>query len=201
MRCLTRLKPHLLCSTVIALSALPNVGIAQTRDITKVPGQQPTPVEARQAQPSTAGVKAGPLAIDGSASVSETFSDNVFVTKNNKKADWITTVTPSLTASLGDEHNELNLRGGAILGRYSQFKTENYDDYYANGDGRLQVGTATTVFGGASYDWTHEFRESPDAVNGIRPDALSHGRLLCRRSPQLHAFRSAGGRDDRYLCL
>ena len=39
----------------------------------------------------------------------------------------------------------------------------------------MRLDEATSLFGGARYDWTHESRESPDAVNGINPTRYRAG--------------------------
>ena len=135
------LKCWLLCGAAIALPAcVPQAAAAQAEGVTKVPGAQATAGEMPLSQPLLEGFNLGPFAIDATASAGEMFSDNIFVTKNNKQADWITTFAPGITAGLVDGGNRLNLRAGANLGRYARFTTENYDDFYVGGDGRRAAG-------------------------------------------------------------
>lgn len=166
-------KSWLLCGATLFVCAAAPAAMAQ--DITKVPGAQATAGETPISAPLLEGFSLGPFAIDATAAAGEMFSDNIFVTKNRKKSDWISTLNAGITAGLKDGGNRLNLRAGANLGRYARFTTEDYDDFYVGGDGRLRLDEATSLFGGARYDWTHESRESPDAVNGITPTRYRAG--------------------------
>ena len=165
-------KAWLLCSAALSWS-FPALAGEQTQDLTKLPAELPL-VGAPASQAGT-GVKLGPFSVDGAVAGSEPFSDNVFVTKNAAKSDWISTLSPGITASLGGAATGLNLRAGAEIGRYARYTSENYDDIYIGGDGRLRLGASTTAFGGARYDWKHESRESPDAVNGTEPTRYQAG--------------------------
>lgn len=163
-----------LCAAALQI-VLPGVAFGQTKDLTKIPGQQATPVETPLEQPLLHTLTAGPFAINATAAAGELFSDNIYVTKNRKNSDWISTLATGLTATLGEGGNQLTLRGGVNLGRYARYTSENYNDYYVGADGRVRLDAATSLFGGASYDWTHESRESPDAVNGIKPTKYRAG--------------------------
>lgn len=165
----------LLCGAAVALCTLPQVASAQTQDLTKVPGEKASAMSVPASKPLLEGVNLGPFAVDATVAAGELFSDNIFVTKNNKESDWISTISAGVTAALKDGGNRLNLRAGTNLGRYARHGSENYDDFYAGGDGRLRLDSVTSLFGGARYDWTHESRESPDAVNGLVPTRYRTG--------------------------
>lgn len=163
-------------SVVGLLCASASAALAQAPpDLTKVPADKAEGLATPGANKPAKGIAVGPFTVDATADAGELFSDNIYVTKNSKQSDWITTIGSNLTASLVDGSNELNLRGGANVGRYARFSKEDYDDYYVGGDGRLRIDTVTSLFAGARYDWTHESRESPDAVNGITPTAYRTG--------------------------
>ena len=174
MRKVGRLGRVALCGTALTLFPGSEV-LAQTKDLTKVPSVQTTRGSATLPSTSAAKVTLGPFALDANISAGELFSDNIYVTKNRKKSDLISTISAGGTATLDKDGNQLVLRAGADLGRYARFKTENYDDYYLGGDGRLKLDNVTSLFGGANYYWTHESRESPDAVNGIHPTRYRAG--------------------------
>ena len=183
----------------MAFGLLPQTAAAQTEGVTKVPGEKASAVAPPVSQPLLEGFSLGPFAIDGTASVGGLFSDNIFVTKNRKKSDWITTISSGITAALTDGSDRLNLRAGVNLGRYARFTAENYNDFYVGGDGRLRLDEATSLFGGARADWTHESRESPDAVNGIKPTQYRAGDFYAGilRSFQEFVVR-VGGTADTY---
>ena len=155
--------------------AISQAAFAQDDGVTKVPGAQATAGEAPLSQPLLEGFNLGPFSIDATASAGELFSDNIYVTKNRKKSDWISTLSAGVTATLEDGGNRLALRAGTDLGRYAQYGTEDYTDFYTGGDGRVRLDEVTSLFGGANYNWTHELRESPDAVNGIEPTRYQAG--------------------------
>jgi hypothetical protein len=169
------LKSRLLCSVVLAGCAVPQLVAAQTQDLTKVPSDKGKSVQVPPSNAPDEELDLGPFAISATGAVGEGFSDNIFVTKNNRQGDWITTFAPSLSARLGGPRNRLTLTGGGYFGRYARFTSENFDDYYAAADGRLTPDAKTSLFGGAHYDWTHESRESPDNVYGLTPTRYRAG--------------------------
>jgi hypothetical protein len=167
------LKSSLRLGAAIALCAHADAQ-AQMPDVTKVPAERPA-AEIEAPQPVLKGVTIGPFDVDAKASAGMLFSDNIFVTKNHQEADWIATFSPGVSASLIDGVNMLALRAGADFGRHIRFTSENYEDYYVGGDGRIRIDEATSLFAGAQYGWTHESRESPDAVDGLKPTLYRTG--------------------------
>lgn len=160
-----------------ALLAAPQSAAAQAKDLIKLP-QEPLAAAApaaAAAEASSATLKLGPFALDGSLTATETYSDNIFVTKNHTTGDWITSLAPNLIATLGNARDQLNLRAGADIGRYANHPGEDYEDFYLGADGRIRLDKSTSLFGGARYDWEHEARESPDAENGLRPTRYGTG--------------------------
>lgn len=53
-----------------------------------------------------------------SITVSETYDDNIFLTKNNEVSDYITVVTPGIAMSLVQEHTNLQVRYAPSFYRY-----------------------------------------------------------------------------------
>jgi len=51
--------------------------------------------------------------------VSETYDDNIFLTKDNKVSDWITVVTPGISMGLVQEHTNLQVRYAPSFYRYA----------------------------------------------------------------------------------
>jgi len=97
------------------------------------------------------------------------FDDNVFATSNNRKADYIGVINPGLTLRSAWKEHEINLWSSAEIGRYARFTRENYEDYQLGFDGRYDLSRRFYVFGGLEFERTHEARESPDGVFGLRP--------------------------------
>jgi hypothetical protein len=57
--------------------------------------------------------------------VSETYDDNIFLTKTDKVSDYITVVTPGVGMSLVQEHTNLQLRYAPSFYRYADRDDQN----------------------------------------------------------------------------
>ena len=85
-------KPWLLSGATLSLLCLPAIAAAQAVDLTKPP--QDMLAATSGAETELAGEKLGPFTVNGGVTAAETYSDNVFVTKNNLRGDAITTIAP-----------------------------------------------------------------------------------------------------------
>jgi len=119
--------------------------------------------------PATGGIRLGTFRLFPTLDLTGMFDDNVFATSNDKKSDYVGIVSPGLTLRSAWKEHELNLWSSAEIGRYARFKRENYEDYQLGFDGRYDFARDFYAFGGLEFDRTHEARESPDGVFGLRP--------------------------------
>jgi len=113
--------------------------------------------------------KVGDFVINPAVSVSEYYDDNIFYARITPDEDWITVIAPSITLKSDWDEHELNVHGGATIGRYRQHDEEDYEDYFAGLDGHIDLAPKSRIFGGLQYNKLHEGRESPDDVNGTKP--------------------------------
>jgi hypothetical protein len=120
------------------------------------------------AEPATTEFDAG---IDASVG----YSDNIFATRQGEVDDVLLTVRPSLNFNLRSGDDRLTLRAEGEIGRYADFSSENYDDWLIGLDGRLRAAPRLTLLAGGEYQWKHESRASPDAVNGVEPTRYERG--------------------------
>ena len=102
------------------------------------------------------------------------FNDNIFPTRNNRIADWITVVNPFVELSVENENLRFNLGGSAEIGRYADNTTENYEDYRVYINGRAELAPNTFLFAGIGHALEHEERSSLDDVNGVNPTLYQH---------------------------
>ena len=130
-----------------------------------VPAQQPAPAKQPNQKPGSF----GSFNFDPQLTFSQEYDDNIFSTRNNKIGDAISIVSPSLRVESDWTKHQLNLFSGADIGRYAGHGSENYEDYWFGGDGRLDLTGSAALFGGAQYSHNHEERDSPDGVAGTRP--------------------------------
>lgn len=140
---------------------------AQDRD--PVPPQEPTAVETTWIDEVRDFLSFGPIKINVSAGVAEEYTDNVFVTTNDKQGDFITKFEPSINVSVDAGQHDLDFFADAEIARFADHDSEDYDDFRLGGEGKLRFDANTFLFGGAEYGWEHEGRESPDDVNGVEP--------------------------------
>ncbi|HYC02359.1 MAG TPA: outer membrane beta-barrel protein [Azospirillaceae bacterium] len=118
---------------------------------------------------SPLGVRAGAFLIRPSVTVAGQYDDNVFADERNTIDDYVLVVQPRLTAGTNWGRHALNFRTGGEFARFQDFGSEDYDDYYIGGDGRLDIGVDYAATAGANYARKHEERGSPNDVRGREP--------------------------------
>jgi hypothetical protein len=116
-----------------------------------------------------AGVRLGGFMLYPGLAVQETYNSNIYATQNNRRDDFITTITPSLDLQSNWNNHALRLRADSTLGRYAEYQSEDYEDYTMLADGRVDVLRDLRLYGGAGYAQRHEARSSPDNQGGAEP--------------------------------
>ncbi|MBS9718928.1 outer membrane beta-barrel protein [Pseudohalocynthiibacter aestuariivivens] len=104
--------------------------------------------------------------------LTEQFTDNVFLTSNDRRSDFVTTFAPWASLSMESGDFKLDLEASAEIGRYSSNSSENYEDFALGAEARYRLREGLFAFGGLDYAWDHEERNSPDDVNGLEPTDL-----------------------------
>jgi hypothetical protein len=145
------------------------------------------------------GVRAGGFMVFPSIEIGEAYNDNIFATENDEEDDFITAVRPQVDVTSDWNRHEVSLQTGAEAGFYLDNDDENFVDYFALVDGRLDVVRETFLLGGVGFRHEHEDRGSPDDVAGEEPTEYDV------YSANLGAFRGRGrisarvdGNVDRY---
>jgi hypothetical protein len=137
-------RPLLLATAALALSA-------------------PATALAQEVGPYTPlGVRAGSFLIYPSLSVSEAYDDNIKATKNNTDSDFITLIEPLVRAESNFSRHALGLAAGSSLGFYADHNDENFQDFFVNGNGRLDVTGQSNLTGTASFARAHQNRDDPE---------------------------------------
>jgi hypothetical protein len=127
-----------------------------------------SPAVAQEAAPVPAADTSSSV-LDLGIDLSGGYSDNLFATRNYKVDDFILVMSPTARWTFVDGQDRIVLRGEGEIGRYSDVKSENYDDWLLGADGRFQISSDLTLLGGGEYQWEHESRSSPDAESGLEP--------------------------------
>ena len=105
-----------------------------------------------------------------SLSITQEYDDNIYATDKDTVSDWITLVSPQIKIDSTWAKNSLRFEAGADFGRYWDYDTENFLDYWASAEGRYNLSETTDLFGGLGMSFEHEARDSLDAtVGGLTP--------------------------------
>ncbi len=110
--------------------------------------------------------------IDAGVAVTTQYTDNVFKDSNDRRTDLVTSVSPWVELTYSAEDFRLNVKANADIARYTEYSSENYEDFYLGAEVLYRINEDTFLFGGLDYALGHESRESPDSVAGLRPTEL-----------------------------
>jgi hypothetical protein len=178
------IKATLFATTALGVAVLASVGQAQTM-IPEVPVPTPpispaeptqrpelfgqflqrgqTVLERPRPELDPLGLRYGSFFLYPKLTVDEVYNNNIFATKNAKRSDWITVVSPTLNLRSNFSSHAINFGAGASVGTYARSSTENYGDYFVGGDGRYDFSRYLAGLAAAKYEHLHEERESVDA--------------------------------------
>ena len=108
------------------------------------------------------GIQLGSFLILPDIAISQMYDSNIFAARDNEVDDTLTILYPGISGkSTWDEH-ELKFSAGGAFAQYYSNNDEDYDDYWADLNGRYDILEQTNVFGGAGFSSLHEDRSSPD---------------------------------------
>jgi hypothetical protein len=115
------------------------------------------------------GLRAGNFFIFPSVTVAETYDDNVFATPDDETSDFITVIAPRITVNSNFPRHSLGFGAGADVGFYASETDENFDDYFVNGDGRLDITRDSTLGANGNFGYFHETRDDPEDPGRTEP--------------------------------
>ena len=183
----------LVCRAVAAI-LLASPAAAEPR-ATELVLHEPLPVEEA---PTGPGVRAGAFVLFPVLGLSETYDDNIFAARDNRKDDFIRTIAPSLTAVSKTADHSARLQAGGHAGFYKWHSSENFVDAHLSAEGATTLSPATRIFGGGWVGRDHEERESNYERFGREPtrywEFRSYGGVQHRLGP---LSLRLGGRVER----
>lgn len=97
------------------------------------------------------------------------YNDNLRATQDDRQTDLYSILKPQAEMRSDWSRHALGFGADATLGRYQDFTNENYDDWQAFLNGRLDLGRASSLSAEASVKRMHEDAASPDAENAVEP--------------------------------
>jgi hypothetical protein len=123
-----------------------------------------TETNAQPSGPAEPGLEFAGMLWRPEISLSPMYDSNIYALPSREIADWIWILSPTVNGeSEGDSHR-IRVDAGAQLGRYAEYDSEDYDDWWVDAEGRYDLAPATRVFGGIGFAQKHEERGSADAV-------------------------------------
>ncbi len=158
------------------MARLPRIGtlalLGTTFALSPVLAQQPAPEpernvtveERRRPQFDPIGIRAGGFLIFPSVQVGTEYDSNAFATEKKREDDFALLVRPRITAVSQWSRHALNASLFGDFGFYKEFDENNYQDFGAAVNGRLDVTRDDKIFGNLSLARRHQGRESPEDI-------------------------------------
>jgi hypothetical protein len=115
---------------------------------------------------------ASPYEFDAGVTVLVQSTDNVFLTANDRRSDFVTVVSPWMGLSYRAEDFRLSIEASSAIARFADYGQEDYEDFFLGAEMQYRINENVFAFGGLDYELGHEGRESPDDVSGISPTEL-----------------------------
>lgn len=135
------------------------------------PGERDTVTSRPRPEYDPLGVRLGGFFLYPKAELSEAYRDNIYYSDGNEESDFITVLSPSLLLKSNWNNHALNFFAGADIGRYIDNSDENYEDFRAGFDGRVDIDRSANVTGGFQFAEKHESRSSPDSPSSAAEPA------------------------------
>ncbi|MBE0530829.1 MAG: outer membrane beta-barrel protein [Rhodospirillales bacterium] len=130
------------------------------------PGEHDTVTSRARPEYDPLGVRLGGFFLYPKAEITEFYRDNIFYRDSNKESDFVTVLSPELLLKSNWNNHALNFFAGADVGRHLDNTAENYEDWHAGFDGRVDIDRSFNVSGGFQYAEKHENRSSPTSQTG-----------------------------------
>lgn len=108
------------------------------------------------------GIRAGSFMLFPTASVGESYNDNIYATNNNTVDDFITTLSAGISANSVWGRHALSLSGGVTQQLYADKSDEDRFNWNLGGAGRLDIARDTALNASARYAQLHEDRGNPN---------------------------------------
>lgn len=190
------LKPKLAMAAALATTTiLAGLGTAAEA---QQPRRAQTVTERSRPAFDAQGVRLGSFLLLPQVSLSAEYDDNIFATQEDTESDTVFILRPEARLRSDWGRHALGLRAGGAFGRFVDNDSEDFDDYYALADGRLDILTGTAATGRLGYQHLHEDRGAPNEAGGAEPteyDLTTAGLTLSRDVARLVARVSADWRN------
>jgi hypothetical protein len=122
------------------------------------------------------GIRAGSFLIFPELGITGFYSDNVGFDEDDEQSDFVTEIEPSVTFASQWSRHLLQLEAGSDIAIHADESDEDFQDFFALGNGRVDVSRQTNVVANAQARLAHEGRDDPeDAGNDELTDIYQFG--------------------------
>ncbi len=145
------------------------------------------------------GLSVGSFYLFPSLDVSETFTDNVFISATRKASDATTIITPSLRLESNWDNHALELNVSGTSSHHAKYKTQDSKGLNVGLRGRIDVTNRTNILGGSSYSITQETGSSIDFnAASAAPSDIETSSYFAELNHQFNrlSLRLRGTRED-----
>ncbi|MEE4217330.1 MAG: outer membrane beta-barrel protein [Xanthomonadales bacterium] len=153
-------------SAGIALAGVSGSVLAQSYDN---PGLGEKPVAAHPQDFKPLGVRAGSFMLHPGVELAAQYLDNILYTNTDTISDLIWHVRPYITAQSTWSKHSFTARVAADIARYSDYGFRDYEDYFLQLGGHIDVMSRSSFSYGFDYMKLHEERNIRSAEQGITP--------------------------------
>jgi len=150
----------------LSILLLPSISMAQQY---YDPGLLQKSIDRKPLDYQPPGLRLGGFVLGTGAELAYESNDNVYYIGDDGVSDSIFHLRPWANLNSDWNRHALNLNFFADIGRYDDFGDEDYEDWVADINGRVDVKRGSHFSYTASYSQLHEDRSSPDDVSGIKP--------------------------------
>jgi hypothetical protein len=183
--------------SALGVCLLPSLSIAQQY---YDPGLLQRTIDRRPVDFESPGIRAGGFELHAGAELAWENNDNIFYFDGNFGiSDDIIHARPWLNASSDWNRHALNFSFFADVASYSDFNSQNYTDWTASMDGRIDVRRGSAFNYGISHIKLHEDMRNPETQQSIEPVEFSIGSINLGYAHQFNRLTLAVGYlHDKY---
>jgi len=199
---INKLIKHTSIFLMLCLLVLPVISVAQQY---YDPGLIQKTIDRTPAEYKPTGVRVGAFMLHPGVELTWVNNDNIYYLNDGGPSDNIWHIRPWANLLSDWSRHSLNLRFYADIARFSDFETEDYEDWRVSIDGRFDVRRNSAFSYRLAYMNLHEDRSSPDDVNGVVPTVftyygydIGYGHTFNHLTAKLNYNRFYTNYDDNY---
>ena len=133
------------------------------------PGLGQKPVQAHPQDFKPLGIRAGAFMLHPGVELAGEWNDNVFYSFDDEQSDFIYHIRPYITAQSTWSRHSLTVRLAADIGRFADYGFRDYEDYFLNIGGRVDVKSRSSFNYALDYMQLHEDLNNRAAEQGVLP--------------------------------